>query len=155
MLAHVNRMVRKKEVPKSLRDQWKPTNGTDGAAETRRATDQERKELAESGRLKVAPPGEVDVFDQDGAFGIERILNHAVDDDGIVQFKVRYVGFGPDDDLWYDEDELAALSPDLVADYKEKVEAKLGALGRKPKAAGGKSKAAGKKKAGGKRRAKK
>ena len=86
----------------------------------RRATDQERKELAEHGRLKVAPPEEEDVFDQDGAFGIERILDHAVDDDGIVQFKVRYVGFGPDDDLWYDEDELAALSPDLVADYKER-----------------------------------
>ena len=72
-----------------------------------------------------------------------------------MQFKVRYVGFGPDDDLWYDEDELAALSPDLVADYKEKVEAKLGALGRKPKAAGKKPKASGKKKAGGKKRVKK
>ena len=95
------------------------------------------------------------MFDQDGALGIERILDQAVDDDGIVQFKVRYVGFGPKDDLWYDEDVLAELSPDLVADYKEKVEAKLGALGRKPKAAGGKSKAAGKKKAGGKKRAKK
>ena len=53
-------------------------------------------------------------------------MNPWTDDDGIVQFKVRYVGFGPDDDLWYDEDELAALSPDLVADYKEKVEANWG-----------------------------
>ena len=121
----------------------------------RRVTDEERKELAERGRLKVAPPGEEEVFDQDGAFVIERILDHAVDDDGIVQFKVRYVGFGPDDDLWYDEDELAALSPDLVEDYKEKVEAKLRALGRKPMAAGKKPKASGKKKAGGKKRAKK
>ncbi len=60
-----------------------------------RDADQERKER---GRLNVAPPGEEDVFDQDGAFGIERILDHAVDEDGIVQFKVRYVGFGPDDD---------------------------------------------------------
>ncbi len=51
--------------------------------------------------------------------------------------------------------ELAALSPDLVSDYKEEVEAKLGALGRKPKAAGKKPKASGKKKAGGKKRAKK
>ena len=76
----------------------------------------------------------------------------SVDDDGIVQFKVRYVGFGPDDDLWYDED-LAALPP--VAEYKEKVEAKLGALGRTSKAAGKKPKASGKKKAGGKKRAKK
>ena len=143
-------MVRKKEVPKSLRDQWKPIRmELAEPPKPRRATDQERKELAESGRLKVAPPGEEDVFDQDGAFGIERILDHAVDDDGIVQFKVRYVGFGPDDDLWYDEDELAALSPDLVADYKEKVEAKLGALGRKPKAAGRKSKATGRRRRAG------
>ena len=156
VLAHVDRMVRKKEVPKSLRDQWKPIRMEPAEPpKPRRATDQERKELAESGRLKVAPPGEEDVFDQDGAFGIERILDHAVDDDGIVQFKVRYVGFAPDDDLWFDEDELAALSPDLVADYKEKVEAKLGALGRKPKAAVRKSKAARKGKAGGKRRTKK
>ncbi len=62
--------------------------------------DQDRKALAERGRLKVAPPEEEEVFDQDAAFGIiERIVDHAVDDDGIVQFKVRYVGFGPDDDL--------------------------------------------------------
>jgi hypothetical protein len=145
-------MVRKKEVPKALRDQWKPIRmELVELPKARLAADQDRNELAERGRLKVAPPGEEDVFDQDGAFGIERILDHAVDDDGIVQFKVRYVGFGPKDDLWYDEDVLAELSPDLVADYKEKVAAKLGA----PKAAGKKSKAAGKKKAGGKKRAKK
>ena len=77
----------------------------------------------------MSPPGEEDLFDQDGAFGIERILYHAVDDDGIVQFKVRYFGFGPKDDLWYDEDVMAKLLPDLVADYKERVEAKLGGTG--------------------------
>ena len=69
----------------------------------------------------------------DGAFEIERILDHAVDDEGIVQFKVRYVGFGPKDDLWYDEEVLAQVAPDLVDAYKEKVEAKLGALGGKPR----------------------
>jgi hypothetical protein len=42
----------------------------------------------------VAPVGEEDVFDMDGAFEIERVLDHAVGEDGIVQFKVRYVGFG-------------------------------------------------------------
>ena len=93
-------MVRKKEVPKSLRDQWKPIRmelAEPPKPRRGRATEQERQELAKRGRLKRAPPGEENVFDQDGAFGIERILDHAVDDDGIVQFKVRYVGFGPED----------------------------------------------------------
>ena len=130
VLAHVDRMVRKKEVPKALRDQWKPIRmelaNPQGA---HKATDRDKKELVESGRLKVAPAGEEEVFDQDGAFEIERILDHAVDNDGVVQFKVRYVGFGPDEDLWYDEKDLVAVAPDIVASYREKVEEKLGALG--------------------------
>ena len=125
------------------------------APKVQKATKEDKKAFMESGRLKVAPAGEEEVFDQDGAFEIEKILDHAVDDDGFVQFKVRYVGFGPKDDLWYDEDVLAELSPGLVADYKEKVEAKLGALGRHPKEAAGAPKGLGKKKAGGKARGKK
>jgi Chromo (CHRromatin Organisation MOdifier) domain len=134
VLAHVDRMVRKKEVPKALRDQWKPIRmELVEPPKARRATERDKEELKQSSRLKVAPPGEEEVFEVDGAFGIERILDHAVDDEGIVQFKVRYVGFGPDDDLWYDEDVLAEFAPDLVDEYKEKVEAKLGALGGRPK----------------------
>jgi hypothetical protein len=131
VLVHVDRMVRKKEVPKSLRDQWKPIRmELVEPPKARRATERDKEELKQSSRLTVAPPGEEEVFEVDGAFGIERILDHAVDDEGIVQFKVRYVGFGPDDDLWYDEDVLAEFAPDLVDAYKE---AKLGALGGRPK----------------------
>ena len=134
VLAHVDRMVRRKEVPKSLRDQWKPIRmELVEPPKARRATERDKEELKQGGRLKVAPPGEEEVFEVDGAFEIERILDHAVDDEGIVQFKVRYVGFGPKDDLWYDEEVLAQVAPDLVDAYKEKVEAKLGALGGKPR----------------------
>jgi hypothetical protein len=134
VLAHVDRMVRKKEVPKSLRDQWKPIRmELAEPPKVRRATELDKKELEDGGRLKVAPLGEEEIFDTDGAFEIERILDHAVDDEGVVQFKVRYVGFGPKDDLWYDEDALVKLAPDLVGSYKANVEAKLGALGGRPK----------------------
>jgi Chromo (CHRromatin Organisation MOdifier) domain len=33
-------------------------------------------------------------------FVIERLLSHGVDDDGIVVMRVRWFGFGSDDDTW-------------------------------------------------------
>jgi hypothetical protein len=126
VVAHVDRMVQKKEVPRTLREQWKPIRmELVEPPKARKATEQDKKELAEGGRLKVAPVGEEDVFDMDGAFEIERVLDHAVGEDGIVQFKVRYVGFGPKDDLWYDEEVLVVLAPGVVDEYRKNAEAKL------------------------------
>jgi hypothetical protein len=42
------------------------------------------------------------------------------------------VGFGPKDDLWYDEAELVKWSPELVEEYKEKAGKKLASLGKAP-----------------------
>jgi hypothetical protein len=133
VMAHVDRIVKKKEVPKKLRDLWKPIRMelVKDADEIKVGTKKEAGR-EKQGKLEVAPPGEEDVFHEDGAFRIEKILDHSTDEDGLVQFKVRFVGFGPKDDLWYDEAELVKWSPELVEEYKEKAGKKLASLGKAP-----------------------
>lgn len=129
VMAHVDRIVKKKEVSKELRDLWKPIrmelvkDATEAKAASKKAGAGERL-----GKLKVAPPGEEDVFDEDGAFQIEKILDHSSDEQGL-EFKVRFVGFGPKADLWYDEAELQKWAPEMVEEYKHAAAEKLATLG--------------------------
>ena len=136
VMAHVDRIVKKKEVPTKLRDLWKPIRmemvRDTGQVGVKKAAGNGKKLPEHQGKLKAAPPGEEEVFHEDGAFNIEKILDHSTDDDGVVQFKVRFVGFGPKDDLWYDEADLQRLSPEMVEEYKAKAAKKLASLGKQP-----------------------
>jgi hypothetical protein len=69
VMAHVDRMVKKKEVPKKLRDLWKPIRMelVKDADEVKVGTKKEAGR-EKQGKLEVAPPGEEDVFHEDGAF---------------------------------------------------------------------------------------
>ena len=91
IMAHVDRIVKKKEVPKTLRDKWKPIRmelAKPAGGDQRKAKEREiSSEPSREGRLKVAPAGEEEVF-----LKLRKL-----------QFKVRFVGFGPKDDLWYEE----------------------------------------------------
>jgi hypothetical protein len=44
-------------------------------------------------------------------------MEHKEDNEGGIQYKVRFVGYGPKDDLWFDDDELLHSAPKLVAEY--------------------------------------
>ena len=143
IMAHVDRIVRKKEVSKDLRDQWKPIKMEllKDKAKKRVNWAQQMQTPSMAGRLQRAPAGEEEEFDVDGAFQIEKILDHNVDKDGFLQFKVRFVGFGPKDDLWYEEADLAAMEPTMVADYKLESAKKVEGLGVGQKRGRGRPKA--------------
>lgn len=57
-------------------------------------------------------------------YRIDKILKHQDDVDGVRQYKVRFVGFGPKDDLWYDEGDLRETAPEMVDAYEERLPAK-------------------------------
>ena len=69
-------------------------------------------------------------------FVIERILKHSVDK-GVLRLKVRFVGYGPEDDLWYDEKDLLETMPEGVQRYKEQHNLTFLPVGRVPESDGG------------------
>jgi len=73
---------------------------------------------------------------EEEVFVIERILKHSVDK-GVLRFKVRFVGYGPEDDLWYDEKDLLETMPEGVQRYKEQHNLTFLPVGRVPESDGG------------------
>ncbi len=65
---------------------------------------------------------------EDEEFRVEKILDHEEEADGSVRYKVRFVGYGPKDDLWYDDEDLLETTPEMVAEYQEQVETKAAML---------------------------
>jgi hypothetical protein len=58
----------------------------------------------------------------DEEYQIEKILDHIECKDGSREYKVRFVGYGPNDDLWYKEEDLLETAAEMVADYEQQVE---------------------------------
>jgi RNase H-like domain found in reverse transcriptase/Integrase zinc binding domain/Integrase core domain/Zinc knuckle len=120
---HVDRMVLKKDLPNKLRDEWKPLRmkpadqeeGSNSKSKVQEV-DQQNAEVEELAP-EVAKELEKELEDQE--YEIEKILDHVEDEDGSVQYKVRFVGYGPKSDLWYTDDEMLEWAPELVADYEE------------------------------------
>ncbi len=77
-------------------------------------------------------------------YRIDNILKHVDDEDGVRQYKVRFVGYGPKDDFWYDEGALRKTAPEMVDAYEERLPAKqrLALQEKRPK--GGKQQKRGK-----------
>ncbi len=148
---HVDRMVKKQELPKKLREQWQPIRldlvrdavaaesqpAADGAgaavakekeeaSEPVAVTDKRIKKVLKNIDSDTAKELEKALEDED--FRVEKILDHREDDDGSVRYKVRFVGYGPKEDLWYDDEDLLGTAPEMVAEYQEQVEAKAAML---------------------------
>ena len=62
-------------------------------------------------------------------------MKHADDKKGVRQYKVRFVGYGPKDDLWYDEKDLQETAPEMVEAYEEALEEdqRVSRRGQQPK----------------------
>ena len=91
------------------------SSGADGtAAGTAAAADSSAADSSEHG-VGQAANGTADGGDDDGSdgssdegevFEVEAVLERGQDDDGVVQYLVRWKGFGPDDDTWEPEEGL-------------------------------------------------
>jgi hypothetical protein len=77
----------------------------------------EKGKEEEDGAAGARKPSEEEMWNEDGACEVEKIVTHAVDR-GVMRFKVRFVGYGAEDDLWYEEKELMRTMPEGVKAYK-------------------------------------
>jgi transposase InsO family protein len=127
IVVHVDRMVRKKDVPQKLIRQWKPiklqfamperrTKGT-GEKEQKKAIDARKKQPKEVKEdLRRAT--------EDESLEIDHIVSKslALDDDGRDgwQYRVRFVGFGPEADEFYWEDDIIETAPEVLKDFNER-----------------------------------
>jgi hypothetical protein len=161
IMAHVDRLVRKRDLPRRLREAWKPVRllpvrGGDGAGGGGRSEGPAPEQAAglRQAAQAAAPPAvaadkevqrEVERALEDEDFRIERILDHVEDDKGARMYKVRFLGYGPKDDLWYEDEDLARTAPEMLAEYEGELERKArellarrgGVLGRTGRRRGG------------------
>jgi transposase InsO family protein len=151
IIVHVDRMVKKRDLPKKLREAWNPLRmePAEEEAEAEEAGGALQQNQAEGNAKKLVGVGEVKrkkakekamiakqikKLDKETAkdlakelagedYRIEKILKHADDKKGSRQFKVRFVGYGPKDDLWYEEEDLRITAPEMVDAYEEALRA--------------------------------
>jgi polyribonucleotide nucleotidyltransferase len=148
IVVHVDRMVKKSELPVELQERWKPIRldlvrdgqqqqaqepkqhkGAAKVESVARVAARENKQLQKV--LDKVDPDTVKELEKaldDEDYRIEKILDHMEEQDGTVCYKVRFVGYGPKDDLWYDDADLLETAPEMVAEYQEQVEAKAAML---------------------------
>jgi transposase InsO family protein len=153
IVVHVDRMVKKTELSKTLREAWQPLrvepaaekapSGKAAAHRGQKRAEQVaekvvpqktlRKQKAEERKERAKIAGKIRKLDKETAkelqkelenedYRIEKILDHEEEKDGSRQYKVRFVGYGPKDDLWYAEEDLLETAPEMVADYEEQLE---------------------------------
>jgi hypothetical protein len=137
IVAHVDRMVKKKDLPKELKEAWKPLrvepvredpgekkpDKGGGKQEVGQRRKKERRQIQQNiRRLDKETVREMQKELEHEDYRIEKILDHNEGKDGSREYKVRFVGYGPKDDLWYKEEDLLETAPEMVAEYEEQVE---------------------------------
>jgi transposase InsO family protein len=139
IVAHVDRMVKKKDLPRELKEAWKPLRlepakldqrdkeVAKGEEKAKREAVQRRKKETRQIHQNIKKLDKDTVREmqkelEDDEYCIEKILDHNEEKDGSREYKVRFVGYGPKDDLWYKEEDLLETAPEMVAEYQEQVE---------------------------------
>ena len=125
--------MKKIVLPQKLVENWKPLKFRNAREEVEQVEGEEERqqredELAEqvdrdldSEVAQEVGRKLVDQDDPDNGHFIEKIMDHRDDDeDGGREYKVRFVGYGPDKDLWYMDDDLLETAPEMVAEYEER-----------------------------------
>jgi hypothetical protein len=127
IMAHVDRMVRKKDVPQRLKDQWKPIQlkPADQQLRKRKGDAEKQTKAAEATWKKV----DAEVADElrKALDDVEMDMDHIVAKSYVVeddregwQYQVRFVGYGPKDDEWYWEQDLIRTAPQEVKEFNAK-----------------------------------
>lgn len=125
IVAHVDRMFPKRAVPQRLQDRWKPIwikeeekrqyqEGLDKQHQMKGGKQQMKKQF-KGGKQQA----KVNRKAEEEEYEIEKIVARVEHDDGSVEYKVRWKGYGPSDDLWISDDEMLRSAPTLMADYEE------------------------------------
>ncbi len=149
---HVDRMVKKQDLPANLQELWKPIRldlvrdaidvhpvAQPVQGQLPPLVNKEKEEAAAEAKeskqlqkvLRQVDPDtakELEKALDDEEFRIEKILDHREEEDGTVRYKVRFVGYGPRDDLWYDDEDLLETAPEMMAEYQAQVEGKAAML---------------------------
>ena len=145
ILSHVDRMIEAKQLPLRLKKEWKPIEmnlvepkqlmeeGVNDGEEAREVVEESQIEEQVEGHseqvVKVNKKGiaivdaENSFMDADGNI-MEAIVDHRMSkidkrETGEMQYKVRYVGHGPGEDLWFDEGDLDTVHS-LIEKYEER-----------------------------------
>jgi transposase InsO family protein len=128
IIAHVDRMVRKRDVPERLKEQWKPIklklavvdkarNPKGAATERARAAEELLKDVDEDVAKEMRR--ELDDVELD----LEKIVAKAYAIEKKRegwQYRVRFVGYGAKDDEWYWEEDLRETAPKELEKFNKK-----------------------------------
>lgn len=114
-------MVQQPALPEPTRPVTRSIAPTKQAKKTTPPPQQPAKAVSKPQKKKAAKPNPTKVASQDDEeqFYIEKILAHKEAPDGTTQYKVRFVGYGPKDDLWFYDDDMLRTAPEMVAAYHE------------------------------------
>jgi transposase InsO family protein len=157
ILANVDRMVRKRDVPQRLKDQWKPIKLA--------PVEEERKPKGVAKKRAQAAEEALQQVDKEVAKEVRRELDDVeLDLEKIVaksyviekkregwQYRVRFVGYGAGADEWYWEEDLAETAPKEMEEFNKRWE--RGEVGEEPDPSKRERVKKGKKKAGKKKKA--
>jgi hypothetical protein len=128
IMAHVDRMVRKKDVLQKLKEQWKPIK-LEGVDQR-----QQKKQKGEGKKQAKAAEDALRQIDQEVAEDVRKELDdveldlekivaksYVIEDDREGwQYRIRFVGYGAKDDEWYWEEDLRATAPQQVKEFDRK-----------------------------------
>ena len=127
IVAHVDRMVRKKDVPQKLKDAWKPIKlklAEERQVQKRKGAGKERAAKAEKELSKVDKEVAEEVRREldDVELALEKVVAKAYVVEGKRegwQYRVRFVGYGAKDDEWYWEEDILKTAPKEVDEFNE------------------------------------
>ncbi len=124
IMAHVDRMVRKKDVPQRLKDQWKPIKLKLADQQQRKRKGEAKKQAKEAEQAWGRVDEEVAKDLRKELDDVEMDMDHIVAKSFVMederegwQYRVRFVGYGPKDDEWYWEEDLKKTAPKEVQEF--------------------------------------
>lgn len=127
--AHVDRMFPKRKIPQQLLNSWKPLwKKTEMREESEeKKQNKEKDKVAAKGkqatirtRQKQKQVGKKSNKEREEEYELEKIVEHVEYEDGDRDYRVRFAGFGPTEDIWIPEHELLETAAELVSEYQEK-----------------------------------
>ena len=120
-VVHVSRMITKEELPERLKKEWKPLEWralSDKDLQEDRVMEAEVEVEQFEEIVEDVIMEEVEVVEEEEESTIEAIVGHEDSEAGLRQYRVRWEGFAPTEDTWFDDEILSEQAPELVEEYE-------------------------------------